>query len=155
MLVPAQYLVKFKGESYRQLEWVPHAFLAASYQSKLSNFLARGSLVKFETAKDDDPEDADPTDTGDKDDGEAPLPDPNALERVPEAWRTVDRVLDVWYTHPKTGEDTAFASFQKYLPDDPDESIKLVSQCYLKWGDLAYAEGAPSSLRLSNCQLCC
>ncbi|GAA6047763.1 hypothetical protein JCM3770_001766 [Rhodotorula araucariae] len=135
----AKYLVKWQDMSYRQLDWVPHAFLAAAYQSKLSGFLARGSLVKFEAAKDDDPEDDDPTD-GDDNSGEAPLPDPNALERIPEAWRTVDRVLDVWYTHPKTGSDVAFADYHKKLPADPEESIKLVSQCYIKWGDLAYAQ---------------
>ena len=127
--------------SYRRLEWVPHAFIAANYPGKLGGFLARGSLVKFETAKDDDPEDADPTDDQ-EDAGEAPLPDPNALERIPEAWRTVDRVLDVWYKHPKTGVDTPFASFKKRLPEDPGESIKLVSQCYFKWGDLAYSSCA-------------
>ncbi|KPV76938.1 uncharacterized protein RHOBADRAFT_51918 [Rhodotorula graminis WP1] len=133
-----KYLVKWQDMSYRRLEWVPHAFIAANYPGKLGGFLARGSLVKFETAKDDDPEDADPTDDQ-EDAGEAPLPDPNALERIPEAWRTVDRVLDVWYKHPKTGVDTPFASFKKRLPEDPGESIKLVSQCYFKWGDLAYS----------------
>ncbi|GAA5841516.1 hypothetical protein JCM9279_000677 [Rhodotorula babjevae] len=132
-----KYLVKWQGVSYRRLEWVPHAFIAANYPGKLGNFLTRGSLVKFETAKDDDPEDADPTDAK-EDEGEAPLPDPTALERIPEAWRTVDRVLDVWYKHPRTGEDTPFAKFKKHLPKEASESIKLVSQCYLKWGDLTY-----------------
>lgn len=143
----SQYLVKWQGLSYRRLEWVPHAFIAANYPGKLGGFLTRGSLVKFETAKDDDPEDADPTDTN-EDEGEAPLPDPTALERIPEAWRTVDRVLDVWYKHPKSGEDTPFAGFKKHLPKDPSESIKLVSQCYVKWGDLAYGACASPLLPL-------
>lgn len=128
--------------SYRHLVWVPHAFLAAAYPSKLANFLSRGSTVTFEPAKDDDPEDADPTDVKNENE-EAPLPDPNALDRIPKSWRTVDRILDVWYDHPKKeDEHISFADYRKKMPQDADESVKLVSQCYIKWGELPYGQCA-------------
>lgn len=144
---PAKYLVKWQDMSYRHLAWVPHAFLAAKYPAKLGNFLTRGSTVTFDAPKDDDPEDAEPDD--DKKDklGEAPLPDANAEERVPRAWRTVDRVLNVWYKHPnpkKSEEVVEYSSFKKKLPENQDDSIPLVAQCYVKWCDLAYKEGRPS-----------
>uniref|UniRef100_A0A0K3CFQ2 BY PROTMAP: gi/472581396/gb/EMS19135.1/ chromatin remodeling complex subunit, Chd3 [Rhodosporidium toruloides NP11] n=1 Tax=Rhodotorula toruloides TaxID=5286 RepID=A0A0K3CFQ2_RHOTO len=136
----AEYLVKWQEMSYRHLVWVPHAFLAAAYPSKLANFLSRGSTVTFEPANDDDDEDADPTDVKDENE-EAPLPDPNALDRIPKTWRTVDRILDVWFDHPKKeGEHVGFTEYRKKLPQDADESIKLVSQCYIKWGELPYAQ---------------
>ncbi|GEM09221.1 chromatin remodeling complex subunit, Chd3 [Rhodotorula toruloides] len=134
------YLVKWQEMSYRHLVWVPHAFLAAAYPSKLANFLARGSTVTFEPANDDDPDDSDPTDVKAENE-EAPLPDPNALDRIPKTWRTVDRILDVWYDHPKKeGEHVGFTEYRKKLPQDADESVKLVSQCYIKWGELPYAQ---------------
>ncbi|GAA5979555.1 hypothetical protein JCM10908_002967 [Rhodotorula pacifica] len=137
----AKYLVKWQDVGYRHLDWVPHAFLAAKYPAKLANFLARGSTVTFDAPKDDDPEDAEPDAGRTEDVGEAPLPDPNAEERVPRAWKTVDRILSVAYKHPKKADETVeFYAFKKKMPEDPDESIKLVAQCYIKWGDLAYKE---------------
>ncbi|GAA5876848.1 hypothetical protein JCM3774_000791 [Rhodotorula dairenensis] len=137
----AKYLVKWQDMSYRHLNWVPHAFLAAKYPAKLANFLARGSTVTFDAPKDDDPEDAEPDASKKEDLGEAPLPDPNAEERVPKPWKTVDRILSVAYKHPKkVGETVEYYAFKKKLPEDPNESIKLVAQCYIKWGDLAYKE---------------
>ncbi|BGP05427.1 Chromatin remodeling factor mit1 [Rhodotorula toruloides] len=136
----AEYLVKWQEMSYRHLVWVPHAFLAAAYPSKLANFLSRGSTVTFEPANDDDDEDADPTDVKHENE-EAPLPDPNALDRITKSWRTVDRILDVWFDHPKKeGEHVGFTEYRKKLPQDADDSIKLVSQCYIKWGELPYAQ---------------
>ncbi|GAA5998174.1 uncharacterized protein JCM10292_002374 [Rhodotorula paludigena] len=136
----AKYLVKWKDMSYRHLDWVPHAFLAAAYPAKLSNFLQRGSTVSFEPAKDDDPEDADPTDEGDKDD-ESPLPDPNALERIPKTWRTVDRVLNVWYKNKRGDKEIEYLHYRKRLPENVEDGLSLVAQCHIKWGDLAYAAG--------------
>lgn len=74
------------------------------------------------------------------------MPDPNAVDRIPRSWSTVDRVLDVWY-RSKSGEDHESVQHRNYrkLPDDPEESIKLVSECYFKWGDLPY----------SSCELPC
>ncbi|GAA5891901.1 hypothetical protein JCM5296_003266 [Sporobolomyces johnsonii] len=137
----AQYLVKWQNQSYRHLDWVPHAWLAAAHGGKLANFLARGSTVSFEPPQDDASDDEDPTaSTNAKDDlGSAPAPDPDAIDRIPKGWRTVERVLDAWYTSPKTGNEVHFSDF-KTRPEDADESVKLVSKCYMKWGDLPYAQ---------------
>ncbi|KAM0751888.1 hypothetical protein T439DRAFT_325084 [Meredithblackwellia eburnea MCA 4105] len=132
----AKYLVKWQGESYRQLEWIPHAYLVAKYQAKLSNFLARGSTVNFDSRPEDIPEDGEdpdaPPPTG------APLPDPDATSRIPVAWSTVDRILDVFY---KSKNGSSMVRFQDYkkLPEEWEESIKLVQECYFKWGELPYA----------------
>ncbi|GAA5951446.1 hypothetical protein JCM21900_004412 [Sporobolomyces salmonicolor] len=137
----AQYLVKWQGQSYRHLDWVPHAWLAAAHGPKLANFLARGSTVSFEPPKDDASGDEDPTaSTEFKDDlGSAPAPDPDAMDRIPNGWRTVERVLDAWYTSPKSGREMHFSDF-KTRPEDADETVKLVCKCYIKWGDLPYAQ---------------
>ncbi|GAA5884888.1 hypothetical protein JCM6882_007139 [Rhodosporidiobolus microsporus] len=137
----AKYLVKWQDMSYRHLEWVPHAWLSASHYAKLSNFLTRGSTVSFEPPKDDDDDDEDP-DKEERDD-EAPLPDANAMDRIPKTWRTVDRVLEVWYHHPKKAGETVVHDdyVRRYdLPDDEDEALELVSQCKIKWGELPYAQ---------------
>lgn len=131
-----QYLVKWQGESYRQLEWIPHAYLVAAYPAKLTNFLARGSTVTFDTMTEDEPED------GEEEKvvvvGSAPLPDPNATERIPLAWSTVDRVLDVFYKAKKGDGMVRFENYRN-LPTDPKESIQLVEECYFKWGELPYS----------------
>ncbi|KAK4703254.1 hypothetical protein P7C70_g2963, partial [Phenoliferia sp. Uapishka_3] len=131
----AQYLVKWQGESYRQLEWIPHAYLVAAYPAKLSNFLSKGSQVTFDAKMEDEAED------GEEDKvvlGSAPLPDPDATSRIPAAWSTVDRILDVFY-RSKNGKDTIRYQDYKKLPSDPEESIELVEECYFKWGELPYS----------------
>lgn len=138
------------GMSYRHLTWVPHAWLAASHLMRLNNFLARGSTVSFEPTKDDDPEDGE-DDKDDRDDGAAPIPDPNAEDRIPVAWRTVERVLDVVYRNPrKEGETLSYAEFsrKKDWPEEVEEQLKLVELCKIKWCDLAYRECAFSFLSL-------
>ncbi|SCV72600.1 BQ2448_4137 [Microbotryum intermedium] len=134
----ASYLVKWQGASYRSLDWVPHAFLVAAYPAKLNNFLSRGSTVNFDLPTQDDPEDdEDPTKPREIP-ITAPLPDPDAEERIPKTWKTVDRVLDVFY-HAKTGgrEPVNWRNWRGG-PEDPDESVKLVAKGFFKWCDLPY-----------------
>lgn len=143
-----QYLVKWQGFGYRALAWVPHAFLVAAYPAKLSNFLAKGSPIAFEVAP-----------VGDEaEDGEeeakvaissAPMPDPTAEERIPKSWKTPERVLLAYYTNPG-GAHKPPVTWDKFkgMPEDPEESIKLVVECYFKWGDLPY--GACESASTSS-----
>ncbi|KAK4049413.1 hypothetical protein OIV83_004146 [Microbotryomycetes sp. JL201] len=138
----AKYLVKWQHLSYRQLSWVPHAYLAAVYPAKLGNFLARGSQVVFDAPPaGDEPEEAD----NDKTEliGQIPLPDPNAEERIPKGWITPDRILNVWYQSKKVGE-TAVVEHRHYrgLPEDPAEAVKLIKDAYIKWGDLPYSNAS-------------
>ncbi|ORY90852.1 hypothetical protein BCR35DRAFT_299456 [Leucosporidium creatinivorum] len=135
----AKYLVKWQGAGYRQLAWVPHAFLVAAYQAKLSNFLQKGSPIAFEVAPVGDEAEDGEDESAKAPIGMAPLPDPTAEERIPKSWRTPDRVLDVWY-FSKAGANRDPVRWRNYrnLPEDPEESIKLVAEVYFKWGDLPY-----------------
>jgi chromodomain-helicase-DNA-binding protein 4 len=133
--------------SYRHLDWVPHAWLASSHLTRLNNFLARGSTVSFEPTKDDDPEDGE-EDGKDEDDGLAPIPDANAEDRIPVAWKTTDRVLDVTYRHPrKEGETIGYEKFVERgdWPEEVEEQLEMVEMCKIKWCDLAYRECTSSS----------
>lgn len=144
--------MKWQGFGYRQLAWVPHAFLVAAYQAKLSNFLAKGSPIAFEVAPvGDEAEDGEEARVHV---GTAPLPDPGAEDRIPKSWKTPDRVLNVWY-QSKSGanrESVVHANYRN-LPEDPEESIKLVAECYFKWGDLPYSgcESDRSPFSSKNC----
>lgn len=46
-----EYLVKFKGKSFRDTEWVPHDWLRIVHQLLLSFFLAKGSRLELEPAE--------------------------------------------------------------------------------------------------------
>ncbi|KAA1471579.1 hypothetical protein DENSPDRAFT_799677 [Dentipellis sp. KUC8613] len=120
--LPREYLVKWEDRSYRRTQWVPHGWLSAKSPQKLRHFLLHGSSVELlsEAVKDEevandvaeggvgkDVEES--TDSSLKPDG--PLretgysldPIPDAERRIPPAWKTVDRVLDVlmWTPKPK------------------------------------------------------
>uniref|UniRef100_V5ENK5 Uncharacterized protein n=1 Tax=Kalmanozyma brasiliensis (strain GHG001) TaxID=1365824 RepID=V5ENK5_KALBG len=49
--LPREYLVKFKGKSFRDTEWVPHDWLRILHQPLLANFLAKGSRLELEPAE--------------------------------------------------------------------------------------------------------
>ncbi|SGY67920.1 BQ5605_C004g02825 [Microbotryum silenes-dioicae] len=134
----ASYLVKWQGSSYRMLDWVPHAFLVAAYPAKLNNFLSRGSTVNFDLPTQDDPEDDEDPSKPRELPIMAPLPDPDAEDRIPKSWKTVDRVLDIFY-HAKTeGREPVNWRNWRGGPEDPDESVKLVAKGFFKWCDLPY-----------------
>ncbi|KZO94023.1 hypothetical protein CALVIDRAFT_502015 [Calocera viscosa TUFC12733] len=87
-----EYLIKWQDRSFARLEWVPHAWLAAVSGARLKNFLdggrkiellAEGGAVAFETSS-----------------GGSSGPEPEAESRIPEAWRRIDRLLDVRFWKP-------------------------------------------------------
>ena len=49
--LPREYLVKFKGRSFRETEWVAHDWLRIVHQNLLSHFLAKGSRLELEAAE--------------------------------------------------------------------------------------------------------
>jgi chromodomain-helicase-DNA-binding protein 4 len=122
MRLPREYLVKWLGKSYRRLQWVPHMWLAASYSTKLKNFLtsgpkiqlldapeeakggqAQGSLTMTKPEKEPDPSfliamdnSRDPSAQPASEEEQGPSPAlPDAERRIPLAWCTIDRLLDV------------------------------------------------------------
>ncbi|KZT58360.1 hypothetical protein CALCODRAFT_243762 [Calocera cornea HHB12733] len=87
-----EYLVKWERRSFARAEWVPHAWLVAVSSAKLKNFLdggrkiellAEGGAVGFESSS-----------------SGASGPEPDALSRIPEAWKRIDRLLDVRFWKP-------------------------------------------------------
>ncbi|KAK7064375.1 chromatin remodeling factor mit1 [Favolaschia claudopus] len=118
--LPREYLVKWADRSYRRTQWVPHMWLVSTNVAKLKNFLADGPKVELL----DDPDD-EPTANGDgsaqfqvaiesRDTSVKPAegaqkrevarpqdPHPDAERRIPPAWKTVDRVLDILLWCPR------------------------------------------------------
>ncbi|TFK30824.1 hypothetical protein FA15DRAFT_608326 [Coprinopsis marcescibilis] len=105
-----EYLVKWTGRSYRRLTWVPHMWLLSTNQAKLKNFLAGGAKVdmlkELPVEGDEDKggsemfqigaESREPSNKPNKLATYGPLDAlPDAEKRIPPAWTTVDRVLDV------------------------------------------------------------
>ncbi|GAA5924790.1 uncharacterized protein JCM15063_005733 [Sporobolomyces koalae] len=142
---PALYLVKWKGLSYRDVAWVQHSWLSARYNLKLSNFLSKGSNVTFEPSKEElgDEAEVDSADALDKANEQdyfvGPAPDAQIESKIPQAWKTVDRIISVWYISPATGRPITFDGFRS-RPADDKESVKLISRCYIKWQGLPYSQ---------------
>ncbi|KAF8578409.1 hypothetical protein K439DRAFT_1663741 [Ramaria rubella] len=128
--LPREYLVKWVGASYRRLRWVPHMWLLSTSPSKLKNFLATGPKVQLMQilpsdvdkgkegenlstdvpAKESNPSFliVDAASRGSsaqprfEEEGGPPQPLLDAEQRIPSAWRTVDRVLDIRVWNPAT-----------------------------------------------------
>jgi len=126
--LPREYLVKWLSRSYRRTQWVPHMWLVTTHAAKLKNFLNVGAKVELleeslpdEEAMEVDDEakkvveegntatipfeiSADANQDPNKADPKAltlPLGAmPDAERRIPLAWKTIDRVLDVLLWRP-------------------------------------------------------
>ncbi|KIL71765.1 hypothetical protein M378DRAFT_155365 [Amanita muscaria Koide BX008] len=108
--LPREYLVKWIGRSYRRIQWVPHMWLLSTNQAKLKNFVNNGSRVELKRGS----KRSKPLETADileslpdiNDDAADGLPSleafPDADQHIPQAWKTVDRVLDVLFWRPKS-----------------------------------------------------
>ncbi|KAF9244536.1 hypothetical protein BU15DRAFT_42035 [Melanogaster broomeanus] len=120
--LPREYLVKWVDRSYRRTQWVPHMWLVSTNFSKLKNFLTTGTKVPLleEPVSDEKAMDVDNTpDTSEQPIAFEPIVDAtpeidvptklknlslgplqDAERRIPAAWKTVDRILDVRFWHP-------------------------------------------------------
>ncbi|KAF7339801.1 Chromatin remodeling factor mit1 [Mycena venus] len=121
--LPREYLVKWADRSYRRTQWVPHMWLVSTNAAKLKNFLADGSKVELleEPADDTTPDedsraqfqvvvesrDSSVKPGGGAGGGQRPVKarpqdsTPDAERRIPPAWKTVDRVLDLLLWRPR------------------------------------------------------
>ncbi|OSD03298.1 hypothetical protein PYCCODRAFT_1434714 [Trametes coccinea BRFM310] len=114
-MLPREYLVKWVDRSYRRVQWVPHGWLLATAQTKLKNFLQGGTKVPLlreavseqALSADQDGEAATFDIVGA--DQEVPkeevetsplFANPDAERKIPPAWKTVDRVLDIRLWRP-------------------------------------------------------
>ena len=116
-MLPREYLIKWVDRSYRRVQWVPHGWLLAVAPNKLRNFLMGGSKVTLlpepvseeqraagtndTTAFDIGRDEADDAQGNKEDEGTTQLTaSPDAEKRIPPAWQTVDRVLDIRLWRP-------------------------------------------------------
>ena len=181
--LPREYLIKWKDRSYRRLTWVPHLWILATHGQMLRNFtLGTGPKVTLmdhpmpEEAQDpepavpaeDDRDSAPPVTFGDVIE-DAPLPSTDdgppklmadAHLRIPPAWKTVDRVLDVLFWR-QNRDDKAMEHQRKIAfefgeqPGDDyvssldswervnkremaERDIRHVAYAFFKWNDLGY-----------------
>lgn len=119
--LPREYLVKWKGRSYRRLDWVPHMWLASTKPNKLKNFIISGTRVDLleepvqgVQAYTDVDTTMLPTFEGVEESRSSSVkpetvrypvgPMPDAEQRIPLPWKTVHRVLDVVFWRPDTGK---------------------------------------------------
>ena len=184
--LPREYLVKWKDRSYRRVTWVPHMWILATHGQMLRHFtVGTGSKVTLMDhpilEEDQDPEPLAP-DGGTRDSAppvtfgdvieDTPLPSandgpaeamPDAHLRIPPAWKTVDRVLDILLWRPKKGNDEAMEHQRKIafeFGEQPSDDYVLsldswervnkkdmngkdahhVAYAFFKWNDLGYED---------------
>jgi chromodomain-helicase-DNA-binding protein 4 len=110
MNLPREYLVKWQDRSYRRVRWVPHGWLASVHAALLRSFLTRGPRVDLLDHAVREDQVANAISEGgiggsskESDDSRPDTRSENATlsaisdaeRRIPPAWKTVDRVLDV------------------------------------------------------------
>lgn len=181
--LPREYLIKWKDRSYRRVTWVPHMWILATHGHMLRNFtLGTGPKVTLMDhpmlGEDQDPEPT--TAVGDTRDSappvtfgdvieDAPLPStdggpaeamPDAHLRIPPAWKTVDRVLDLllWRQEDSDDElmehqrkmtfeygeqpsdDYAFSldSWERANDTIAEKDSRHIAYAFFKWNDLGY-----------------
>lgn len=69
-----------------------------------------------------------------------PVPDADIESRIPQAWKTVDRVLKVTFTSPLSGRAIGIKDFKTRDTNDA-VSVKHVKTAYMKWCGLPYSQG--------------
>lgn len=113
--LPREYLVKWLDRSFRRVQWVPHMWLVSTHQAKLKNFLTGGSKVELLKVAEQERDETAPDPIFEIDDDSrassikpgivssfSPLEAaPDAEKRIPSAWKTIDRILEVrlWNPH--------------------------------------------------------
>ena len=185
--LPREYLIKWKDRGYRRVTWVPHMWILATHGQMLRHFLlGTGPKVTLmehpvlEEVLDPEPtapigdsrDSAPPVTFGDVIE-DAPLPSaddrppeamPDAHLRIPPAWKTVDRALDILLWRPKEGSDNGAMEHQRKIafecgeqPSDDyvlsldawerankhditEKDIHLVAYAFFKWNDLGYED---------------
>lgn len=162
--LPREYLVKWLDRSYRRLQWVPHMWLVSTHHAKLKNFLAGGSKVELvqplESASNKDDENPTlifETDRESRASSAKPgaitpvLPQeaiPNAESRIPPAWKTVDRVLDVLLWYPQRQQAARKGSHKNKrarIESDDDEAMAKIQEAIEKEHVLAFDHGEQPS----------
>ncbi|KAL4070788.1 hypothetical protein J3A83DRAFT_4245468 [Scleroderma citrinum] len=160
--LPREYLVKWTGRSYRRIQWVPHMWLVSTYIAKLKHFLDTGPKVELleepvvtvdgmEIDRDEPGPQAITFESADNADNivqrrikaemSSPQPLKDAQLRIPLAWKTVDRILDVQLWHPPTGPKGRSQKKLALVNDGDDEDKNAISQGLQSQLDRAFEDG--------------
>ncbi|EGO30851.1 hypothetical protein SERLADRAFT_444458 [Serpula lacrymans var. lacrymans S7.9] len=166
-MLPREYLVKWMERSYKRTQWVPHMWLVSTNWMKLKNFVNGGAKVvllkepicdeKYHSTDVDVADEcvppketqevpfeigADETRNEDMRITVSPLdPVPDAERRIPMAWKTVDRILDVRFWNSgkqkKSFQQEKAGNFRNITQDGDDIQAPEIEIQRLK----AYDEG--------------
>jgi chromodomain-helicase-DNA-binding protein 4 len=162
MHLPREYLVKWQDRSYRRVQWVPHGWLASVHSGLLRNFLLHGPKVELlENAVREDQianavseggigrsnkeTDEPRPKAGGSSEDVALLPSPDAERRIPPAWKTVDRVLDIlmWSPHEQRSKANKKRATQKQIMASADPAA--TSDAQKEWEEAFELGEVPSA----------
>lgn len=161
--LPRRYLVKWIGRSFRRIDWVPHMWLLSTNLPKLKNFYENGPKMQLldkaemDTSMTEQNKPSDFLDVNEASrdvsvepnatledtlDGPPP-PMPDAEQRIPPAWKTVDRVLDLLVWSPRQKEmskASSGASRRAIASEDDEPDASAVFEAALDDGEEPSAE---------------
>ncbi|KAG6821361.1 hypothetical protein H0H93_014158 [Arthromyces matolae] len=160
--LPREYLIKWIDRSFRRVQWVPHMWLLSTNPAKLKNFLAGGSKVELsdtpnatEALKDDGTAFDITNELGDssiKPQATEPVLShaaiPDAEHRIPLAWQTVDRILDVLLWRQQSKKQKAKRrqrQRQENIEEEGDSSGDDISQDVMEERELTFEQGEQPS----------
>ncbi|KAG6885407.1 hypothetical protein C0993_002140 [Termitomyces sp. T159_Od127] len=161
--LPREYLVKWIDRSFRRVQWVPHMWLLSTHPAKLKNFLMGGSKVELLATSDVTQQEKEEPGSSELDQKSRrsnaqkdtlllprdPLAD--AEHRIPLAWKTIDRLLDVllWRTqrhHSKRKQQKKGKGKQSSTSvDSADDSEDELDEDIREEREIAYDRGEQPS----------
>ena len=148
-MLPRKYLIKWQDRSYRRVTWVPHGWLATTHSGLLRSFLVTGpriELLKVPVTPDHEANDVAEGGVGDDSRDSSARPEdehrhrnpfdacPDAERRIPPAWKTVDRVLDVrFFRSPYAAKPKGKGKKSSKRVDSSDEEEPLDDDAKMDW----------------------
>jgi len=165
--LPREYLVKWLDRSFLRVQWVPHMWLLSTHPGKLKHFLTCGS--KVELLKDQDQEIlsngkvsssfeiGDTSRASSVKAGSNTPPSihdavPDAERRIPPAWKTIDRILDLYLWHPgRHPKNVKQKEKRAVIDSEGDNSDRAEEDLFDNERGLAFDHGEqPSNESMAN-----
>lgn len=158
MHLSREYLVKWQGRSYRRVQWVPHGWLASVHAGLLRNFLTHGPRVNLLDHAVREDQVANAVSEGgigglskESDDSRPETRSEtytlsgvsDAERRIPPAWKTVDRVLDVLIWSPN--KQRSKTSKKKVKTTSVDADNPLDPEAQEEWNEVFKTGEEPST----------
>lgn len=158
MQLPREYLVKWQDRSYRRVQWVPHGWLASVHAALLRIFLTHGPRVNLldHAVREDQvanavseggigglSKESDDSRPETRTEGATLSAISDAERRIPPAWKTVDRVLDVLMWSPNKQRSKTGKKKAKTTSLDADHSPDPEAQ--KEWNEVFESGEEPSA----------